>query len=82
MRASPGAEKIHSALRPEKPWLCDDGRGFDSRHLHHQCHVIAPQLRSAKAAPGEIRGRPSSCAWGRRCPLGAPVAGGVSPLGR
>lgn len=52
MRASSGAEKSHSALRPEKPWLCDDGRGFDSRHLHHQCHVIDVGQEPAKAATG------------------------------
>jgi len=22
-------------MRPEKPWFCADGRGFDSPHLHH-----------------------------------------------
>ena len=22
-------------MRPEKPWGYDDGRGFDSRHLHY-----------------------------------------------
>ena len=36
MRASPGAEKLHSALHPEKPWSPVIGRGFNSRHLH-QC---------------------------------------------
>lgn len=36
MRASSGAEKIHSALHPEKPFIDINGRGFDSRHLHHQ----------------------------------------------
>jgi len=32
---STGAEKIHSALHPEKSWFTVSGRGFDSRHLHH-----------------------------------------------
>lgn len=32
-----GAEKSASRLRPEKPWIVTEGRGFDSRHLHqHQ----------------------------------------------
>ena len=39
MRASTGAEKIHSALHPEKSWFTVSGRGFDSRHLHHHGHV-------------------------------------------
>jgi hypothetical protein len=30
-----GAEKLVSRLRPEKPWFDAEGRGFDSRHLHH-----------------------------------------------
>jgi len=39
VRASTGAEKIHSALHPEKSWFTVSGRGFDSRHLHHHGHV-------------------------------------------
>jgi len=36
VRASPGAEKIQSALHPEKSWFIVSGRGFDSRHLHER----------------------------------------------
>jgi len=39
VRASTGAEKIRSALHPEKSWFTVSGRGFDSRHLHHHGHV-------------------------------------------
>jgi len=34
-----GAEKIHHGLHPEKPWFHVIGRGFDSRHLHHEVVV-------------------------------------------
>jgi hypothetical protein len=28
------AEQRQRTLRPEKTWKSDEGRGFDSRHLH------------------------------------------------
>jgi hypothetical protein len=30
-----GRELVHG-LRPEKPWFGAEGRGFDSRRLHHK----------------------------------------------
>ena len=52
MRASPGAEKSHSALHPEKPWFLVIGRGFNSRHLHHfrGGHVTLFAVRTCKRA--------------------------------
>src|SRR3954468_512349 len=35
VRAIGGAEQRRSELRSEKPWSYVEGRGFDSRHLHH-----------------------------------------------
>jgi len=35
VRTSAGAEKTSYGLHPEKTWNSAEGRGFDSRQLHH-----------------------------------------------
>ena len=81
MRASPGAEKVQSALHPEKLWSLVIGRGFNSRHLHHvmvatsRCHSSFEGARSWGALlsyavrPGPVETAHSPCAVGARCAL-------------
>lgn len=69
-----GAEKIPSALHPEKPSIAVNGRGFDSRHLHHAdgrvtlLHVPGTILGVTAASPGpsvrgERRARGDDIVW-------------------
>ena len=60
IRDSPGAEKLPSALRPEKSWDHVIGRGFDSRHLHpmfvvqtHDGRCLSSRLVLCLRAEGE-----------------------------
>src|SRR5689334_13552012 len=48
------SQAVHSALHPEKPWFPVNGRGFNSRHLHHRAHTTPPVRRGARSSTGPL----------------------------
>ena len=73
VRASAGAEKIHSALHPEKSCSVVSGRGFDSRHLHPW--YAAVQLSGDALLPAVALSGPSQL----NCPLRLVLRRGPRP---
>ncbi|KSW21662.1 hypothetical protein ATM99_13885 [Cellulomonas sp. B6] len=63
-----GAEKISCGLHPEKPWSHVIGRGFDSRHLHHDAlahvHTRAISGSDSKQTKSPPATAGSSCVRG------------------
>jgi hypothetical protein len=64
---SAGAEKTTSRLRPEKPCLGTEGRGFDSRHLHCEPGTgVVAALRAASRWSFVVWAR-GATPWNPRC---------------
>ncbi len=62
------ARAVHSALHPEKPWFPVNGRGFNSRHLHHLCsHTRTSCQKGPAQAPGPSSSHPGGLDRCDRC---------------